>query len=192
MLRGAYRGHGKAPRKYEDTKMQRKNRIARASRLTLTKLLIAAGLAAAGANAQTGKDQPFYKVKPAASVANTEPTAAPSVSQQYEKEGMVVEFSMTALERDSGKDPGLVAGADATVSFRLTDKQTGQPIRGLRPNAWLSGRAAEHAPNEAECKDEIRAFMGGRLSTRADIDLNSYSMLTLNHDNTITFINPQI
>jgi hypothetical protein len=34
--------------------------------------------------------------------------------------------------------------------------------------------------------------MAGMLSVRADIDLNSYSMLTLNHDNTVTFINPQI
>ena len=34
--------------------------------------------------------------------------------------------------------------------------------------------------------------MGGLLSVRADIDLNSYVLLTLNHDNTITFINPQV
>ena len=34
--------------------------------------------------------------------------------------------------------------------------------------------------------------MGGLLSVRPDVDLNSYVMLTLNHDNTITFINPQV
>ena len=132
------------------------------------------------------KDQPFYRVKPA-------PSSAPSyISQQYEKEGIIVEFSIKSLAGQDGKDPGLVAGADATVSFRLTDKRTGQPITGLYPNAWISSRTAHHAPNEAECRDKIRTFSGGMLSARADIDLNGYLMLTLNHDNSITFINPQI
>ena len=166
-------------------------RIFRIGRLALTQLMVVT-LAAAGVGAQTGKDVPVHKVHPAPSVANTAPKSASSVSQQYEKEGIVIEFSIAALEGDSGKDPGLVAGADATVSLRMTDKNTGQPITGLRPNAWLSGRTAEHAPNEAECKDKIRSFIGGKLSSRADVDLNSYAMLTLNHDNTITFINPQI
>ena len=34
--------------------------------------------------------------------------------------------------------------------------------------------------------------MGGLLSVRAEIDLNKYLVLTLNHDKTVTFINPQI
>jgi YVTN family beta-propeller protein len=34
--------------------------------------------------------------------------------------------------------------------------------------------------------------MGGLLSARADIDLNSYLLFTLNHDNTVSVINPQI
>ncbi len=99
---------------------------------------------------------------------------------------------MKALKRDGGRDLGLAAGADAVASFRLVDQRTGQPITGLHPNAWFSARAAAHVPNEAECKDKIRTFMAGSLSARADIDLNGYMLLTLNHDNTITFINPQL
>jgi YVTN family beta-propeller protein len=143
------------------------------------------GVAAANAQTEAGKDHPVYRVKPP-------PAASSSISQRYEKEGIVVEFSINSIKGDDGKDPGLVAGADASVSFRVTDKSTGQPVRGLRPNAWLGMREAGHSPNEAECKDRIRSFMSGMLSARADIDLNSYSMLTLNHDNTVTFINPQI
>lgn len=138
--------------------------------------------------AKEKKDQPVYHVKSSA----PEPKAPSSLSQQYEKEGIVVDFSMKAIQDGEGKGLGLAAGADAMVSFRLTDKRTGQPITGLHPNAWLSARAAEHSPNEAECKDKIRTLVSGSLSARADIDLNSYLMLTLNHDNTITFINPQI
>jgi YVTN family beta-propeller protein len=155
-------------------------------RVVASALCIAVVVSAHAVIAYGQKDQPFYRVKPVTS-------SAPSyISQQYEKEGIAVEFSIKSLAGQDGKDPGLVAGADATVSFRLTDKRTGQPITGLHPNAWISSRTAQHAPNEAECRDKIRTYTGGLLSARADIDLNSYLMLTLNHDNTITFINPQI
>jgi YVTN family beta-propeller protein len=124
---------------------------------------------------------------------NEPPAPAPdSVSQTFEKEGIVVDFSMKATPNADGKRQGLVAGADAVVQFSLKDKRTGQPITGLHPNGWVSARASERAPNEAECRDRIKTFMGGLLSVRADIDLNSYVLLTLNHDNTITFINPQV
>ncbi|HXU40016.1 MAG TPA: hypothetical protein VN937_26920 [Blastocatellia bacterium] len=160
-------------------------KIARTKLFAVSQLLVLAFLAGAPANAQreAGKDQPAQK--PA-------PTPASSISQRFEKEGIQVEFSINSIKEESGKDPGLVAGADANVLFKVTDKSTGQPMRGLHPNAWINARSAEHPPNEAECKDKIRSFMGGMLSGRAEIDLNSYSMLTLNHDNTVTFINPQL
>lgn len=123
--------------------------------------------------------------------AATGPKAPASFSQQFEKEGILVDFSIKAVEGDN-KNPGLVAGSDAVVSFRLSDKRTGQPITGLHPNAWLSARGTNRALSDAECTDKVRTLMGGLLSVRADIDLNSYLMLTLNHDNTITFINPQV
>lgn len=115
-----------------------------------------------------------------------------SFSQSFEKEGIVVDFSIESLPGEKGDNQGLVAGADALISFRVTDKRTGQPITGLRPRAWVDGRKVAHAPNETECKDKIRTFMGGLLSARPDMDLNSYSMVTLNHDKTLTFINPQV
>ena len=115
-----------------------------------------------------------------------------TVSQSFDKEGITVDFSIESLPSANGENPGLVAGADALVSFRVTDKRTGQPITGLRPRAWIDSRKVEHTPNETECKDKIRTFMGGLLSARPDIDLNSYSLVTLNHDKTITFINPQV
>jgi YVTN family beta-propeller protein len=142
--------------------------------------------AVASAQTDATKDQPFYRVKTAPS------TSPSSISQMYEKEGIAIEFNIKSIAGQDGKDPGLVAGADATVSFRLTDKRTGQPITGLHPNAWISSRSTNHSPNEAECRDKIRTYMGGLLSARADTDLNSYLMLTLNHDDTITFINPQV
>lgn len=118
--------------------------------------------------------------------------APASVSQRFEKEGIAVDFSVTATRDEHGKSNGLVDGANALATFRLTDARTGQPLTGLHPNAWISSRTSSRAPNAAECKDKIGTFMGGLLSARPDLDLNSYLVLTINHDNTISIINPQL
>lgn len=124
-------------------------------------------------------------------VAAPAPTPPPSsLSRRYEKEGVAVDFSLASAPGAKG---GLTAGSDAVVTFRVTDARTGQPLTGLHPNAWFSSlKPGPPSPNEAECKDKIRTFMGGLLSVRADIDLNSYLAVTLNHDNTVSFINPQV
>src|SRR5215212_7092445 len=90
-------------------------------RLAALRAVIALLLAAATAGAQTDagkdkKDKPFYDVKS----STPAPKAPSSLSQQYEKEGIQVEFSMKAIQGDGAKDLGLAAGADALVSFRLT------------------------------------------------------------------------
>lgn len=141
------------------------------------------------------QDRPFYTTKRVAANEKAGPasTKAPSsVSQPFEKEGVRVDFSIKSTPGADEKDSGLVAGANATATLRISDARTGQPLTGLRPNAWINRRSTEHAPNEAECKDMIRTFLGGLLSVRPTVDLNSYLMLTLNHDNTIAVINPQV
>ncbi|HEY1404936.1 MAG TPA: hypothetical protein VGB05_12460, partial [Pyrinomonadaceae bacterium] len=55
-----------------------------------------------------------------------------TVTQRVEREGIAIDFSLTP----SG-DKGLVAGADALATFRVTDARTGQPITNLHPNAWF-------------------------------------------------------
>jgi YVTN family beta-propeller protein len=114
------------------------------------------------------------------------------VTQRFEKDGVVIDFSVKALPPEKGGAAGLVSGANAVATFSLTDARTGQPLTGLHPAAWISSRKSELAPNEAACKDKIRLFTGGLMSVRPEIDLNAYLLLTINHDNTITFINPQV
>lgn len=127
---------------------------------------------------------------PADAKKTAAPTPPTSLARRYEKEGVAVEFSLASAPGAKG---GLTAGSDAVATFRVTDTRTGQPLSGLHPNAWFSSlKAGPPSPNEAECKDKIRAFMGGLLSVRAEIDLNGYLAVTLNHDNTVSFINPLV
>lgn len=132
-------------------------------------------------------------VKTGAAKSNGSNSKSPaSVSQRFEQEGIAVDFSVTATPDEHGKSNGLVAGANAVATFRLTDVRTGQPVTGLHPNAWISARSSSRVPNASECKDKVSTFMGGLLSARPDIDLNSYLILTINHDDTISIINPQL
>lgn len=147
------------------------------------------------AHAQVGgpKDMKPRAADEKARAAQAPTAKAPSVvSQEMEQEGVRVAFAVKSLADETGKDAGLVAGANAEATFRVTDAHTGQPVTGLRPNAWVSARASAGPAGLAECKDKIRSFMGGLLSARAEVDLTGYLLLTINHDNTISVINPQV
>ena len=139
---------------------------------------------ASAASAQIGGPQ---HTKPKAG-AEAAPKGPASAAGRVEKEGVRIDFSARPREAEKG----LAAGAEAVVTFSVTDARTGQPLAGVRPSAWVSSRRAEEPPNDEQCKDKIRTFMGGLLSARPDIDLNSYLLLTLNHDSTISVINPLI
>ena len=144
-------------------------------------LLLLAACASASSAQAGGPQQTGLKAE-----GDAKPPA--SASGRVEKEGVRVEFS--AKPREAGK--GLAAGEEAVITFVLTDARTGQPLAGVRPSAWGSSRRDDGTPSDAECKDKIRTFLGGLLSARPDIDLNSYLLLTLNHDNTISVINPLV
>ncbi|HEY0100526.1 MAG TPA: YncE family protein [Pyrinomonadaceae bacterium] len=152
-----------------------------------TSLMLLIVLVSAG-NAQTAGPVSAPKKSDAAAPKNPA-----TITQRFEQQGIAVDFSLAAKPVEEGKPAALVAGADAIATFRVTDARTGQPVSGLHPNAWFSSRLAAAAPTtETQCKDKIRTFMGGLLSARADLDLNSYLLVSLNHDRTLTFTNPQI
>lgn len=136
------------------------------------------------------RDQPYYAPQKAKRAAG--PIAPSSFSQSFEKGGVIIDYTIHSVSGANGKDPGLIAGSNAMVTFKVQDARTHQPLSGLHPNAWISRRLMEHLPNDAECRDRISTFLRGLLSVRPDVDLNQYLLLTLNGDNTITFINPEV
>lgn len=104
---------------------------------------------------------------------------------------VAVEFSLRLHPRPPGaarSEP-----LEGTTRFSLRDARTGEPLRGTRLLGWMtSRREGQPAPDEAQCKAHIRSFLEGRLATRAEVDLNSYLLLTLNQDATVSVIDPQV
>ncbi|MFL5355908.1 cytochrome D1 domain-containing protein [Archangium sp.] len=115
------------------------------------------------------------------------PAFTPEVSR-IEREGLSIQLE---LRPAVGAGP-VVAQSEAIATFTLTDARSGQPVRGARPLGWMSLRDGKDTPSDAQCTAKVKTFLGGLLSVQADADLNSYFVLALNHDNTISVINPQL
>lgn len=103
--------------------------------------------------------------------------------QRLEQGGLAIEFDV----RQVGDGEG--AGV---AQLTLSDARSGRPVEGARPAAWMVRRHSEAVAGERSCEDKARALVSGSLGDRADIDLNGYRLLTLNHDHTIAFINPLV
>lgn len=127
----------------------------------------------------------------AALTAATRPLAEDS-GQRLVKDGLVIEFSLAK----AGGEPGaaLVEGDYAQATFRMTDAATGRPVAGLRPAAWLdmAGVVGGRAGSSRECKDKVALYLQGNVGIRPMVDLNSYYLLVLNKDASISVIDPVV
>jgi hypothetical protein len=104
---------------------------------------------------------------------------AAAQAQRVVDQGIAVDFSASAPARP---------GEPASFRFRLSDTAGHTPLGGLRPAAWLSLRAPG-AP-AADCKAKAATYLGGDLFQRAEVDLNSYFVLTLNDDASLAVVDP--
>jgi len=97
--------------------------------------------------------------------------------------GISVAFSVERVNAPG--DPKLREGDDVRVRFKLADAAAGSPISAF-PTAWIerTGNA------KTRCNDLVSRLLN-LTNTRADVDLNTYHVLALNDDATISVVDPQ-
>jgi YVTN family beta-propeller protein len=107
-------------------------------------------------------------------------------SDHIVKEGIAVEFSVFTHSLTSSSAHSQVRqGADVRVQFKIRDTTTDSPVTGLNPAAWI------HPADKSESVErKVRSFLSGSLSQRARIDLNTFYVLAMNEDATISVIDP--
>lgn len=118
----------------------------------------------------------------------------PEVPRRFTKDGVVVDFSLERSGAPVTERAPLLEGDFAEVRFKLTDATTGAPLRGQKPAAWMDiggGAQGEELLNE-ECKDKVGLYLKGIVGIRPMIDLNSYFLVVLNRDPSITVIDPVV
>lgn len=115
---------------------------------------------------------------------------APAI-QKMVRDGVAVEFEIIP-----DKSIGVVKeGHYADVEFRISDAQTGIPVKGIYPAVWLDIAKPWDKPgyeSSVSCKDRVQLYMQGIVGMRPLVDLNSYFVLAMNNDSTITVIDPII
>jgi YVTN family beta-propeller protein len=118
------------------------------------------------------------------------PLAGEAVKQKHAREGVIMEFSAAPVQ---GKV--LMEGELAELRFKLTDEASGQPLTGNVPGAWLDiGQViqGQAGTEQKSCKEKVSLYLRGIVGIRPMMDLNSYYVVVLNRDPSITILDPTV
>ncbi|MCO7595598.1 MULTISPECIES: cytochrome D1 [Pseudomonas] len=114
--------------------------------------------------------------------------ADPQALHRLSRDGVTVEFEARPL--DGGE---LREGSFANIRFKVSDQSSGQPLSGMAPGAWLDpAQAAPAGDRDSSCKARVALFLKSSIGARPLLDLNSYFLLVLNRDASLTVIDPTV
>ncbi|MDF3935210.1 cytochrome D1 domain-containing protein [Pseudomonas citronellolis] len=108
----------------------------------------------------------------------------PAAEGSLERDGLRIEFQASPLAGERLRE-----GAYAEVRFRIRDLASGQPLAGANPGAWID-QALQHG--EMSCKARVGMYLKNSLGARPLVDLNSYFLLLMNQDASLTVIDPNV
>jgi len=119
--------------------------------------------------------------------------------QKYEAEGVNLEFTVENFLGVGGRggevSADIRAGQRALVKLKLSDPDTETPFEGLKPLVWLDRLPSEEmdlAAGDGGCQDKVEGYLSGALTARPTVDLNSFFILALNNDPSISVIDPTV
>ena len=98
--------------------------------------------------------------------------------------GIAIEFSMQPVA-DVGTRP-LREGDDVDVRFKLAYADGGAPLEGVFPTGWIQ----RSGDQKRTCNEIVARILNAGLNARPDVNLNNYYVLALNHDATISVVDP--
>ncbi|UPG74577.1 hypothetical protein MVG78_21015 (plasmid) [Roseomonas gilardii subsp. gilardii] len=114
--------------------------------------------------------------------------AAPRAEVPQPRAGEGAQDGLRVTWRYEGREePGI-----GMLEIRVSDAATGAPVRYERGRlvAWLQRRRAALPEAETTCADRVRLLARQGIGQRADIDLNTHRIVTLNTDGTLAVVNP--
>jgi YVTN family beta-propeller protein len=159
---------------------------------TLASLALAFALSAGLAQAVDASDKTNPGASPPVKIeAERAGEGEPPADTRITREGVIVEFSTRPARADADK---VVASDWADVTFRINDANTGEPIKGRYPAAWMDLAKAWEAKGDKpmSCRDRVSTYLKGIVGVRPMIDLNSHFLLVMNRDASISVIDPAV
>lgn len=150
-------------------------------RPSLKTAIISAGCLGAAALVATGIQHQQSKASKPLPVAQN--------SGSFEREGLKVDFTIASVSSVTG---AVVEGEMSRIAFKITDAETGDPVSGLYPAAWIDPIAGPDDLTDKQCRQKAGLYLSGYIGVRPMVDLNSYYVVVLNADPTIAVIDPII
>jgi hypothetical protein len=159
-------------------------------------ILLAVFVLAGGGPAAAAKDAGGQTAFP--EKKSEKQSAAAADTNRITREGLTIEFLARPTAAGGEGVSELMEGLTAEIAFRVTDAESGEPVRGLYPVAYMDMAAGEaDAQNQSQgffkpggCKDRVGLYLQGLVGVRPLIDLNSYFVMVMNQDTTISVIDP--
>jgi YVTN family beta-propeller protein len=112
------------------------------------------------------------------------------VREEIVAKGTKIEFSAKPATGSA-----IMEGEFADIAIKVTDATTGSPVTPLSPGAWIDLKTGGTTGKEAEgytCDQKVNLYFKGIMTFRPMLDLNSYFILTMNNDASISVIDPII
>jgi YVTN family beta-propeller protein len=158
--------------------------------LLLAFFVIAGGAPAGSATAGDASNKPAAIGKQTA--PDNEDKKAVPVTDTITRQGISIEFTATPAAGRSMSGEEIFAADYVDMAFRVTDANSGRPLKGQFPGAWMDMSKSWEGDQslDSSCKERVGSYLSGALGIRPLIDLNSYFILVMNRDNTITVIDP--
>lgn len=122
---------------------------------------------------------------PASSEANAD--------KHFSRDGMSIDF--VARPGPGATGTTLREGELAEIEFRITEEATGNPVRSNVPGAWMDLAdliRAREGGEQRSCKEKIALYLKGVIGIRPMVDLNSYHVVLMNQEPSITIIDPLV
>ncbi len=131
---------------------------------------------------------------PAATNAAPDAAVAKEHENRLTRQGLTVDFAARPILGSFEEQRDLFELDYANISFTITGAASGEPVEGLIPGAWVDLiETAEGATTDAlTCKDRVGLYLRGSTGTQPMIDVNSYFILAMNEDATISVIDPNV
>ena len=111
--------------------------------------------------------------------------------QQIIREGVKVEFKATP----ASSRPEIREGEFADIEFHITSAENGEPLQGVYPGVWIDLTQTpdgEESGVSFDCRTRVSQYLQGLVGMRPMIDLNSYYVMVLNRDPSISVIDPVV
>ncbi len=109
--------------------------------------------------------------------------------QTYTEGGISVDFSIEPVSSETAEAAELLSGTEAIVRFRIHDAGN-KALSNLHPSVWFDKRDSAQLTDARTCREKIQSFLQPSFAKRANLDLNSYFILALNHEPNISVIDP--